>query len=50
MSDLGDIHHFLAINVHRTHDGLFFFISTIVRLGNLGECKDAKLQPHFHTH
>jgi hypothetical protein len=23
MSDLGDIHHFLGINVHRTHDGLF---------------------------
>jgi hypothetical protein len=23
MSDLGDIHHFLGINVHRSHDGLF---------------------------
>ena len=23
MSDLGDIHHFLGINVHRTHEGLF---------------------------
>jgi hypothetical protein len=23
MTDLGDIHHFLGINVHRTHEGLF---------------------------
>jgi hypothetical protein len=27
MSDLGDIHHFLGINVHRTHDGLFFYLN-----------------------
>jgi hypothetical protein len=42
MSDLGDIHHFLGINVHRNHSGLFLsqqqYVFEILERANMLQC------------
>jgi hypothetical protein len=42
MSDLGDIHHFLGINVHRTNEGLFLsqqqYALEVLERANMIQC------------
>jgi hypothetical protein len=49
MSDLGDLHHFLGVNVHRNATGLFLSQQKYI-LEILDHAKNAELQPYLDTY